>query len=296
MIHVPSARFRRDDVTPDQIGVNTRYYVTTTGVLLGMKVLEERIAMDLVVLNIISILALTFFPTKTKGQAKTIDALGKGIERNAHTGVAFARFKAHKLSYLNITALGADYVHSSRDCGLTCINTPSCFSFNLAAVVDMNSKILCELLPSDIYNNSDKLVANRLFHHFSIWRNAHTGVAFARFKAHKLSHLNITALRADYVHSSKDCGLACINTPSCFSFNLAAVVDMNSKILCELLPSDIHNNSDKLVANHLFHHFSIWSPCLNRPCQNKGTCRSNNESNSYVCVCTEGYTGSNCEA
>ena len=51
-----------------QIGVNTRYYVTTTGVLLGMKALEERIAMDLVVLNIISILALTFFPIKTKGK------------------------------------------------------------------------------------------------------------------------------------------------------------------------------------------------------------------------------------
>ena len=103
------------------------------------------------------------------GQPKTIDALGKGIERNAHTVVAFARFKAHKLSHLNITALGADYVHSSKDCGLACINTLSCFSFNLAAVVDMNSKILCELLPSDIHNNSDKLVANHLFHHFSIW-------------------------------------------------------------------------------------------------------------------------------
>ena len=33
-----------------------------------MKVLEERIAMDLVVLNIISILALMFFPMKTKGK------------------------------------------------------------------------------------------------------------------------------------------------------------------------------------------------------------------------------------
>ena len=110
-----------------------------------------------------------FYRSLQIGQPKTIDALGKGIERNAHTGVAFARFKAHKLSYLNITALGADYVHSSRDCGLTCINTPSCFSFNLAAVVDMNSKILCVLLPSDICNNSDKLVANRLFHYISIW-------------------------------------------------------------------------------------------------------------------------------
>ena len=116
------------------------------------------------------VLILHFFCRSSQiGQPKTIDALGKGIERNAHAGVAFARFKAHKLSFLNITALGADYVHSGRDCGLNCINTPLCFSFNLAAVVDMNSKILCELLPSDIYSNSDKLVANRLFHHFSIW-------------------------------------------------------------------------------------------------------------------------------
>ncbi|PFX28995.1 Scavenger receptor cysteine-rich type 1 protein M130 [Stylophora pistillata] len=128
-----------------------------------------------------------------------------------------------------------------------------------------------------------------------IERNAHTGVTFARFQGHILSYLNITALGVDYVHSSVDCGLACISTPSCLSFNLAAVIEMNSKILCELLPSDIFNNSDKLVANHLFHHFSIWSPCLNKPCQNNGSCRSNYERDSYVCVCTEKYTGSNCE-
>ena len=130
--------------------------------MIQTQILPTRIAKSVVILHF-------FYRSSQIGQPKTIDALGKGIERNAHTGVAFDRFKAHKLSYLKITALGADYVHSSRDCGLTCINTPSCFSFNLAAVVDMNSKILCVLLPSDICNNSDKLVANRLFHHISIW-------------------------------------------------------------------------------------------------------------------------------
>ena len=130
-----------------------------------------------------TVVILHFFCRSSQiGQPKTIDALGKGIERNAHTGVAFARFKAHKLSYLNITALGADYVHSSRDCGLTCINTTSCttscFSFNLAAFVDMNSKILCVLLPSDICNNWDKLVANRLFHYISIWVRIRTLLIF----------------------------------------------------------------------------------------------------------------------
>ena len=120
------------------------------------------------------VLILHFFCRSSQtGQPKTTDAPGKGIERNARNGVAFARFKAHKLSYLNITALGAVYVHSDIHCGLACINTPSCFSFNLAAVIDLNSKILCELLPSDIHNNSDKLVANGLFHHFSIWVRIH---------------------------------------------------------------------------------------------------------------------------
>ena len=51
-----------------QIGVNTRYYIVTLGVLVWMKVLQECIAMDLVVPNIISILALMFFPIKTKGE------------------------------------------------------------------------------------------------------------------------------------------------------------------------------------------------------------------------------------
>ena len=41
-----------------------------------------------------------FYRSLQIGQPKTIDALGKGIERNAHTGVAFDIFKAHKLSFL----------------------------------------------------------------------------------------------------------------------------------------------------------------------------------------------------
>ena len=97
-----------------------------------------------------------------------IDARGKGIERNVHSGFAFANFKSHQFSYLNITAVGTDHVNNGRDCGIACVNIPTCFSFNLAAFFDINRKILCELLPSDIYNNSDKFVRSQYFHHFSI--------------------------------------------------------------------------------------------------------------------------------
>ena len=110
---------------------------------------------------------LLFLCDTNTGTLKVIDTRGKGVSRDAHNGIAFANFKAHKFSYLNITSLGADLVLNSMECGLTCVNIPSCFSFNLAAFYDVNRKILCELLPSDIYNNSDKFVGSKFFHHFS---------------------------------------------------------------------------------------------------------------------------------
>ena len=84
------------------------------------------------------------------GSPKVIDARRQAISRGVHSGIAFANFKAHKFSYLNITSLGTDYVLSVRECGLACVNIPSCFSFNLAFfslnLADINRRILCELL------------------------------------------------------------------------------------------------------------------------------------------------------
>ena len=97
-----------------------------------------------------------------------IDARGQSISRGVHNGVAFANIKAHKFSYLNITSIGTDYVFNGKDCGVACVNISSCFSFNLAAFYDINGGILCEMLPSDKYNNSDKFVSSQSFHHFSI--------------------------------------------------------------------------------------------------------------------------------
>lgn len=90
------------------------------------------------------------------GTPKIIDARGKDISREGQNGVALANFKSHKFSYLNFTPLGTGVVFKSSDCGTACVNIPSCFSFNLAALSDINGKFFCQLLPSDNYNNSDK--------------------------------------------------------------------------------------------------------------------------------------------
>ena len=82
--------------------------------------------------------------------------------------LSYANFKEHKFSYLNITALGEDLVDRIPECSLACLQTPSCFSFNIEASPNINKKLLCQLLPSDMYNNTEKFNHSDTFHHFSI--------------------------------------------------------------------------------------------------------------------------------
>ena len=84
------------------------------------------------------------------------------------SGVAYANFMSHTFSYLNITGIASNYVMNGGECGFACVNTPSCFSFNLVLIQDIVGKVLCELLPSDMYNNSDKFVYSSSRHHYSI--------------------------------------------------------------------------------------------------------------------------------
>ena len=93
------------------------------------------------------------------GTPNNIDARGRSTSRGVHNGIAFVNFKAHKFSYLNITSLGTDYVLNGKECGVARVNIPSSLSFNLVAFYDINGRILCKLLPSDKYNNSDKFIS-----------------------------------------------------------------------------------------------------------------------------------------
>lgn len=126
-------------------------------------------------------------------------------------------------------------------------------------------------------------------------RGTGEGFAYANFKPQKFSYLNVTSIGSDYVLEDSECGFVCANTPSCFSFNLGVFSAFMGKVLCELLPSDVFNNSDKFVYSQSHHHYSITSPCISWPCRNNGTCAAQYEDNSFVCICKKGFKGKDCE-
>ncbi|XP_067047603.1 uromodulin-like [Acropora muricata] len=121
------------------------------------------------------------------------------------------------------------------------------------------------------------------------------GSRHINFIEDKFSYLNIAVVSRRFVERSLQCALMCLESLPCFSFNLAAFPDNNDKLLCEHLPSDKYNNSEKFIPSKAFHHFSIWSPCSAVVCGNNGKCVALYKENSYVCLCKDGFTGRNCE-
>ncbi|CAH3188859.1 unnamed protein product, partial [Porites evermanni] len=118
---------------------------------------------------------------------------------------------------------------------------------------------------------------------------------YVNFMISEFSYLNITSIGRNLIQDENDCGYACLEIPSCFSYNVAAFPDVNGKLLCELLPSDKFNNSDKFNASKEFHHFYILTPCDSSPCKNTGKCISLYQENGYTCICVKGFTGKDCE-
>ena len=113
-------------------------------------------------LLLLLLLLLLLFSLALEEPEKTI---GRG---GPNDGISYVNFVEDKFFFLNITALGGDTVDDMPECSFACLDTPSCFSFNLAAFPDISNKLLCELLPSDKYYNSDKFMQSDTFHHFSI--------------------------------------------------------------------------------------------------------------------------------
>ncbi|XP_022787968.1 uncharacterized protein LOC111327921 [Stylophora pistillata] len=121
------------------------------------------------------------------------------------------------------------------------------------------------------------------------------GVSYFNLKTEQFSYLNITRIGSELVQDGSECGFSCLEASLCFSYNLATFSDVNGKLLCELLPSDKYNNSDKFIYSPIFNHVSILNPCSNNPCMNGATCVAKYDDDDYQCACSPGFRGKLCQ-
>ena len=80
----------------------------------------------------------------------------------------FAYFIEEKFSHLNIAPAVKRVAENSLSCAFSCLRNLACFSFNFAAFPGQAGKFTCEILSSDKYNNSEKFLPSKTFHHFSV--------------------------------------------------------------------------------------------------------------------------------
>ena len=84
------------------------------------------------------------------------------------------------------------------------------------------------------------------------------GLSYANFVRDAFHHLDATIVGSSLVSKVSACNLACVDEPSCVSFNVGAKpVDNFGHLLCELLATDKYNASDQFHESPDFHYYSI---------------------------------------
>ena len=91
-----------------------------------------------------------------------------GLYRESSDEMWLMNMVEETFSYLNISKINSAEVQNNGECAFACLNEPMCFSYNLEASASKTGTRVCELLPSDKYNNSDEVIISQKFNHYSI--------------------------------------------------------------------------------------------------------------------------------
>ena len=83
---------------------------------------------------------------------------------------SYGNFAVDKFHRLQVSVGSSSVVRNYRECALSCVNTPPCISFNVAATPGRaDGKYQCELLNEDRYSAiPGQLVISQEHHHYSI--------------------------------------------------------------------------------------------------------------------------------
>lgn len=90
------------------------------------------------------------------------------LMRNKEHGIGFVSFKKHEYRYLNVTPLVVLQVTSRKECALMTAMNSTAYSFNFAIFPDFHGRHRCELLKTDLFNNTLKIMNSYNFYHYSI--------------------------------------------------------------------------------------------------------------------------------
>ena len=93
----------------------------------------------------------------------------KDIHFGPHSSIRFENFVEHKCHYLEVSKSSETRVQEFDDCAMECLKNSSCISLNTASSRDQENSFWCELLLSDMFNNSENFKVNATSHHFSKW-------------------------------------------------------------------------------------------------------------------------------
>jgi len=115
-------------------------------------------------------------------------------------------------------------------------------------LVSMFTYFTCQIL-GDGFCNATNLAGLR--------RDPNKQMSYAKFMEHFYYVLEVPNIEEVAVQTGSQCLLRCVNNDRCFSINIGAFHLPNGKILCDLLPTDKYNASEKFKTNHTFHHYSI---------------------------------------
>ena len=113
-----------------------------------------------------SAFALSFFCSAAAGLANELEDDGIVVSSRSDK-FSYINFVENPFHHLDVNPIVSSSVTESSQCAWACVETVTCFSFNVAAQPDIEGRTLCELLPTDKYNASDKFKANSSYHHYS---------------------------------------------------------------------------------------------------------------------------------
>ena len=125
--------------------------------------------MPLSVIYLFSTLLLIILQKAFQSHLYGNHGLKRRVTVSGENQISYGNFAVDKFHRLQVLVGSSTAVCNYTECALSCVDTPPCFSFNVASSSRSDGKYRCELLNEDKYSaNSGQLVSSQDYHHYSI--------------------------------------------------------------------------------------------------------------------------------